>query len=103
MVAMLIAAAAFAFMDAGLKLLTAHYPAAQVAAMRGISALPLVFAWAMINGGAGQLVRVRWRLHLLRGVLAVLMMVSFTYGLKTLSLSRMFTQRSRRLNDQSIV
>lgn len=90
MVAMLIAACAFAFMDAGLKLLTAHYPAAQVAAMRGLSALPLVFAWAAYAGGAGQLLRVRWPLHLVRGVLAVLMMISFTYGLKTLSLARAY-------------
>jgi drug/metabolite transporter (DMT)-like permease len=90
MVAMLIAAGAFAFMDAGLKLLTAHYPAAQVAALRGLSALPLVFAWAMYAGGAGQLLRVRWPLHLVRGVLAVLMMISFTYGLKTLSLARAY-------------
>jgi drug/metabolite transporter (DMT)-like permease len=88
--AMLIAACAFAFMDAGLKLLTAHYPAAQVAALRGLSALPLVFAWAVYAGGAGQLLRVRWRLHLVRGVLAVLMMISFTYGLKTLSLARAY-------------
>ena len=91
MVAMLIAACAFSFMDAGLKLLTAHYPAAQVAAMRALSALPLVFGWALFAGGAGQLLRVRWPLHLVRGVLAVLMMISFTYGLKTLSLARAYS------------
>jgi len=47
MAAMLTGVAAFALMDAGLKLLTAHYPSAQVAALRGLAALPVVFAWAM--------------------------------------------------------
>ena len=44
MAAMLTGVAAFSFMDAGLKLLTAHYPSAQVAALRGLAALPVVFA-----------------------------------------------------------
>jgi drug/metabolite transporter (DMT)-like permease len=89
--AMLTGVAAFSFMDAGLKLLTAHYPSAQVAALRGLSALPVVFVWALYAGGAGQLIRVRWPLHLVRGVLSVLMMVSFTYGLKSLSLARTYS------------
>ena len=55
MAAMLVGVAAFAFMDAGLKLLTAHYPAAQVAALRGLAALPVVFAWALYSGGLRQL------------------------------------------------
>jgi drug/metabolite transporter (DMT)-like permease len=91
MVAMLVAAGAFAFMDAGLKLLTAHYPAAQVAALRGWSALPLVFIWALVAGGAAQLVNIRWPLHLIRGVLGVFMMITFTYALKTLSLARAYS------------
>jgi len=90
MTAMLIGVAAFAFMDAGLKLLTAHYSAAQVAALRGLAALPVVFAWAMYSGGLGQLIRVRWPLHLVRGVMAVLMMVTFTYALKSLSLAKAY-------------
>jgi drug/metabolite transporter (DMT)-like permease len=91
MVAMLVAAGAFAFMDAGLKLLTAHYPAAQVAALRGWASLPVVFIWALFAGGAAQLVRIRWPLHLLRGVLGVLMMITFAYALKTLSLARAYS------------
>jgi drug/metabolite transporter (DMT)-like permease len=90
MVAMLVAAASFAFMDAGLKLLTAHYPAAQVAALRGLAALPVVFAWAMYSGGARQLIQVRWPLHLVRGVMAVFMMVTFTYALKSLTLAKAY-------------
>ena len=90
MVAMLVAAASFAFMDAGLKLLTAHYPAVQVAALRGLAALPVVFAWAMFSGGARQLVQVRWPLHLVRGVMAVFMMVTFAYALKSLTLAKAY-------------
>ena len=91
MAAMLAGVASFSLMDAGLKLLTAHYPAAQVAALRGLSALPVVFVWAMYAGGARQLVHVRWPLHLVRGVLSVLMMISFTFGLKELSLARAYS------------
>ncbi len=90
MAAMLVGVAAFSFMDAGLKLLTAHYPSAQVAALRGLSALPVVFMWVMFAGGTRQLVRVRWPLHLIRGVLSVFMMVTFTFALKELSLAKAY-------------
>lgn len=90
MTAMLIAVGAFAFMDAGLKLLTAHYPAAQVAALRGLAALPVVFAWVLYAGGVGQLFRIRWPLHIARGVMSVLMMVTFTFALKELSLAKAY-------------
>jgi drug/metabolite transporter (DMT)-like permease len=90
MVAMLLGVASFAFMDAGLKLLTAHYPSAQVAALRGLSALPVVFMWVLYAGGTSQLVRVRWPLHLIRGVLSVFMMVTFTFALKELSLAKAY-------------
>ena len=88
--AMLAGVAAFSLMDAGLKLLTAHYPSAQVAALRGLSALPVVFVWALYAGGAQQLLRVRWPLHLIRGVLSVFMMLTFTFALKELSLAKAY-------------
>jgi drug/metabolite transporter (DMT)-like permease len=91
MVAMLTGVAAFSLMDAGLKLLTVHYSAAQVAALRGLCALPVVFVWALYAGGIGQLVRVRWPLHLVRGLLSVGMMISFTFGLRELSLARAYS------------
>jgi drug/metabolite transporter (DMT)-like permease len=86
-IAMLVAVALFAWMDAGLKLLTPHYPALQIAALRGLASLPLVLAWALATVGARGLLRVRWPLHLARGVLAVLMMGCFTFALRTLPLS----------------
>jgi drug/metabolite transporter (DMT)-like permease len=90
MAAMLIGTASFAFMDAGLKLLTAHYPASQVAALRGLTALPVVFLWAAFAGGLAQLARVRWPLHMVRGVLSVFMMISYTFALKELSLANAY-------------
>jgi drug/metabolite transporter (DMT)-like permease len=90
MAAMLTGVAAFAFMDAGLKLLTAHYPSTQVAALRGLTALPVVFVWALFSGGFGQLTQVRWSLHLVRGVLSVFMMITFAFALKELSLAKAY-------------
>jgi drug/metabolite transporter (DMT)-like permease len=84
---MLAAVALFALMDAGLKLLSPHYPPLQVATLRGASALPLVLAWSLASIGARGLLRVHWPLHLLRGALGVAMMAGFVYGLRTLPLS----------------
>jgi drug/metabolite transporter (DMT)-like permease len=90
MAAMLTGVAAFAFMDAGLKLLTPHYPTVQVAALRGLAALPVVFIWALYAGGLDQLLRVRWPLHLVRGVLSVGMMITFVFALQELSLAKAY-------------
>ena len=90
MAAMLMGVASFSLMDAALKLLTAHYPSAQVAALRGLAALPVVFVWVLYAGGAQQLVRVRWPLHLIRGVLSVFMMITFAFALKELSLAKTY-------------
>jgi drug/metabolite transporter (DMT)-like permease len=88
---MLAAVLLFALMDAGLKLLSAHYPPFQVAALRGASSLPLVLAWALATGGWRPLLRVRWSLHLLRGVLGIAMMAGFVYALRTLPLSTAYS------------
>jgi drug/metabolite transporter (DMT)-like permease len=88
---MLVAVAAFSLMDASMKLLAPHYPPMQVAAMRGLTSLPLVLLWALIDGGPMQLVRIRWPLHLLRGVLSVIMLVAFVYGLQTLPLAETYS------------
>ena len=48
---MLVSVALFALMDAGLKTLSAHYQPFQVAAMRGLSSLPLVLGWALASAG----------------------------------------------------
>lgn len=89
--AMLAAIAVFSLMDAGLKQLSLHYPPFQVAALRGASSLPFVLVWAMASTGLLPLLRVRWPLHLLRGVLGVLMMAGFAYGLKRLPLTTAYS------------
>lgn len=84
---MLVAVALFALMDAGLKLLAPHYPPLQVGALRGLSSLPLLLAWVVATTGLRALLRARWRLHLLRAALGIVMMAGFVYGLRTLPLS----------------
>ena len=84
---MLAAVGLFSLMDAGMKLLSAHYPSLQVAALRGASSLPLVLLWALATTGWRPLLRVRWPLHLLRGGLGVAMIACFVYALRTLPLS----------------
>ena len=88
---MLASVGLFSLMDAGLKTLSTHYPPFQVAALRGASSLPLVLAWALATVGPMPLLRVRWPLHLLRGVLGIAMMVSFVYALKRLPLSTAYS------------
>jgi len=88
---MLLAVATFSLMDAALKTLSQHYPAAQVAALRGWTTLPIVTIWVGFFGGYRALVAIRWPLHLLRGALSVVMLVSFTYALKRLPLTEAYS------------
>jgi drug/metabolite transporter (DMT)-like permease len=91
MLSMLLAIAAFSLMDAALKTLAPDYPPMQVAALRGLSSLPLITLWALFDGGAGQLLRVRWPLHILRGLLSVVMLAAFAYALRTLPLAETYS------------
>ena len=47
---MLIAVAMFSLMDTAMKLLSAHYPAMQVTALRALSSLPLVCLYLLYRG-----------------------------------------------------
>jgi drug/metabolite transporter (DMT)-like permease len=88
---MLAAVGLYALMDAGLKLLTAHYPPMQISAMRGGASLPFVLVWVLSTVSVRSLFRVRWPLHLLRAVLGIMMMATFVYALRTLPLSTAYT------------
>ena len=88
---MLAAVAVFSLMDAGLKELSTHYPSMQVAALRGAASLPLALAWALSTTGWRPLVRVRWRLHVLRGALGVMMIAAFVHGVRALPLSTAYS------------
>lgn len=89
-VVMLIAVGLFSVMDAGLKTLSPHYPAMQVAALRGLSSLPLICAYVAWRRRLSSLFKVRWSLHVLRGVLAVTMLASFAFALRTLALAEAY-------------
>lgn len=85
--AMLLAVCMFAGMDTCMKLLSAEFPAMQVAALRALCSLPLVCAWLAWRGALSSLLRVRWPLHLLRAVLGIAMLFLFVYGVQALSLA----------------
>lgn len=90
-VAMLLAVGFFSLMDTVLKLLAGAYPALQVAALRGLCALPLVVVFVAWRGEGRTLFKVRWPLHLLRGVIGIVMLSVFTYGLRDLPLAEAYT------------
>ena len=91
--AMLAAVAMFSCMDAFLKALAGTYPPLQVTALRGLTAMPLVCLYIVWRREVGAVFsrRLRWRLHLVRGVSSVVMMALFTFGLKTLGLAEAYT------------
>ncbi len=88
---MVIAVGALSLMDACLKILSPHYPPMEVAALRGLSALPIVIPWVALRGGFGQLGRVRFRLHALRGAIGIMMIATFTFALRRLPLSEAYS------------
>lgn len=88
---MLLAVATLSVMDMALKLLAAHYPPLQVGALRGLASWPLIVVWIAAAGSFRSLLRVRWPLHLLRGVMAIGMMAAFVYALRDLPLTTAYT------------
>ena len=88
---MLAAVASFSLMDAGMKLLSAHYPPLQVTLLRGAASLPFVLVWVLASAGVRSIVPVRWGLHLLRGVLGMVMIGCFVFALKRMPLSTAYS------------
>ena len=89
--AMLAAVGFFSLMDAVLKALNASYSPIQVAALRGLSAWPLVCLYVLWRRETHLLLKVRWPLHIMRGVIGIAMLSLFGYGLKTLGLAEAYT------------
>ncbi len=83
--------ASFSLMDATLKSLSAHYSGLQVAAIRGLSSLPIIIVWVAFTGGFSQLFRVRFGLHLGRGILGIGMLASFAWALRYLPLAEAYS------------
>lgn len=90
-VAMVFGVAMFALVDAILKLLVAHYPPLQVAGLRGLVALPVLLVWIHRRRAWRSLIRVRVPLQLMRGMLAVGMLVLLTLGYRDLPLANAYT------------
>jgi drug/metabolite transporter (DMT)-like permease len=88
---MLTAVAMFSFMDTSMKLLSAHYPAMQVTALRSLSSLPLLCGYVLYRGAFKTVLRVRWPMHVFRAVLGIAMLTTFAYGLKSLSLAEAYS------------
>ena len=61
-----------------------------ILAMRGLSALPLVCAYVLWRGQARSLLQIRWKLHLMRGVMSVGMLSLFTFALTELPLTEAY-------------
>ena len=85
--AMLVAIAFFSFMDALMKGLAGNYPALQVASLRGFASIPFVLLAVAVRGRWNRLRPVNVKLHLVRGVLAIVMLAGFIYALARLSMS----------------
>ncbi|MGH8482484.1 MAG: DMT family transporter [Nevskiaceae bacterium] len=88
---MLLAVGLLSLMDAGLKELAASYPAMQVAALRAAASWPIVAVWVLMRQRPGELLRVRWSLHLFRGALGVMMLATFAWALRSLPLTTVYT------------
>ena len=89
-IAMVVAAALFTLMDAGMKLLSQHYSAMQVTALRSLASLPFVYAYVAWRSSFAAMLQVRWPLHLLRGVIAIVMLSTFVVGLHHLPLTETY-------------
>ena len=88
---MLMGVVFFCGMDAVVKTLASHYPPLQVVAVRGYTGLPLLLAYITARRRWTGIWRIRWPLHLLRGVLGLVTLTAFTRGVRDLPLSSAYT------------
>ena len=89
--AMFIAAAAFSFMDALLKLFAAHYPPMQVVFLRATASLPFLLLPLWWRGGLAELRPTRPWLHLARALLGILMLGTFIIALRDAPLASVYS------------
>ena len=90
-VSMLIAMGAFGVMDTIIKLLSDGMPPMQITALRGLVTMPLIAAYLWRRQSIASVIRIRWRLHLVRGLLAIAMLWCFSVGVKNLALTQAYT------------
>ena len=90
-VSMLIAMGAFGVMDTIIKLLSDGMPPMQITALRGLVTMPLIAVYLWRRQSIASVIRIRWRLHLVRGLLAIAMLWCFSVGVKNLALTQAYT------------
>jgi drug/metabolite transporter (DMT)-like permease len=88
---MLAAVTTFSVMDVLLKRLSEDYPAMQVTFLRGAASLPLLLGANAVFGRWRNLQPKRWRLHVLRGFLSVMLLWCFVYAVSQLSLANAYS------------
>jgi len=88
---MVLAVFMFAMMDTVMKLLSQRYPAIQVAALRSLTSLPLIVVYVGLKAGYGDILKIRWPLHILRAVLGIAMLSFFAFGIRKLSLAEAYS------------
>lgn len=86
-VAMLLAVGLFALMDACMRELAASLPPVQVAFLRGAASIPFLLLPTMLTRRWRALMPVNWALQFIRGVLTVIMLATFIYAIRLLSLA----------------
>jgi drug/metabolite transporter (DMT)-like permease len=89
-VSMIAAVAVFSGMDALLKLLSASYPPLEVAVLRGAASMPFMLLPVILTGRWRTLKPQRFRMHLARGALAVVVLGGFIYAVRTLTLANAY-------------
>ena len=91
-ISMLIAMGAFGMMmDAVIKLLSVDMPPMQIAALRGLVTIPLLAVYLWRRDSFRSIVRIKWPLQMVRGVLAIAMLWAFSVGIKSLAMTQAYT------------
>ena len=85
--AMIAAVALFSAMDALMKLLVERYPPLQVTTLRGLASLPFLLLPFFIHRRWHRLGTRHWQWHAVRGAIGVVMLASFIFAVKQLSLA----------------
>jgi drug/metabolite transporter (DMT)-like permease len=85
--AMISAVALFSAMDALMKLLVERYPPIQVTTLRGLASLPFLLFPFFIHRRWHRLETRCWHWHVARGAIGVVMLASFIFAVKQLSLA----------------
>lgn len=87
---MLLAVGTFSVMDAGMKGLAAHYPAAEVTLLRSAASLPFLLGSIAWSHAWRRLRVLNPALYLVRAALGVLMLLTFVYAVAQQALSDVY-------------